>query len=162
MSRRDDGIADMDWAPFPEDINPEIQTTADTADLRYILALKQLTKLKSVIREIHSLTVWKQHPAILELHTTTGVRNLAFEFDIGHATFAVTSTNALMIAVWNADNTTISVVNLDGHLIKSGQLPDIPIGWSWQTAKFLDEHTLELATYINHTSEFSSLMCVIY
>ena len=161
MSRRDEGIADMDWAPFPGGFNPNVQATYDITDLKYVLEHETFAEIQD--SEILSLTVWKNDPTNMELNTKVGFRKLSFEFEIGHATFAVTPSLELCLVIWNADNTHLYMSDLEGRVIKSGHLPDLPIGWCWQTAKSLDINTLELPTYNEHLTEFGpSLVCFLH
>lgn len=154
--------------PFPVGTNPDVQTVSYGMDIEGI-------EDRSALQNFDVAAVLKNAPTTIVAHFigTRATREIEASFKIGFLVATTTiGRDAVCFVVWHAKNDQISVINLEGTETHRGNLPALPIGWTWSGARFLtndkDEqrtdaiNILELQMYNTATKEYSTLECPMF
>jgi len=144
--------------PFPVGTNPDVQTVSYGMDIEGI-------EDRSALQNFDVAAVLKNDPQTIVVHFSGSSTSLEIEtsFKIGFMVATPTFTgDAVCFVVWHAKNDQISVINLEGTETFRGNLPELPIGWTWSDAKFLTNESLELQIYNSAIKEYSTLECPMF
>ena len=143
--------------PFPDGTNPAVQTVSYGMDIEGI-------EDRSALQNFDVAAVLKNDPTTIVAHFigTRAIREIKTSFKIGFLVATTTlGRDAVCFVVWHAKNDQISVINLEGTETHRGNLPALPIGWTWWNARFQTSYILELQMYNTTSKEYSTMECQV-
>jgi hypothetical protein len=143
--------------PFPVGTNPDVQTVSYGMDIKDI-------EDRSALQNFDVAAVLKNDPTTIVAYFTgtRPTREIKTGFGIGFLVATTTlGRDAVCFVVWHAKNDQISVINLEGTETHRGNLPALPIGWTWSGARFQTSYILELQMYNTASKEYSTMECQV-
>lgn len=152
--------------PFSDGTNELIQTVDYTFDLYERYPEMNPATIREIIDHNGGLDTIAVEKSDLQTIIANARNGNEYEFEVGFKVGKVVVAlspdgNSLAMIAWHKDNENISVINLVGKCVRTGQLPDLPPDWVWSGAKFSDDFTLALQIYNNKLDIYSTLTCSV-